>query len=68
MAEDFKQKWRAAMIAKYGSEEALSKHMSENAKKASRPGTGGFAHMKVSDPERLKNIGKTKGRGMKNDI
>lgn len=58
---DRKTKWWNAAIEKFGSEEAVREHMASSAKKASRPGTGGFAYMKQHDPERLVAISKVAG-------
>lgn len=50
------EKLRIAGVRKYGSEEAWRKSLSNAGKKASRPGTGGFKHLKGKDPERLREI------------
>lgn len=52
------EKLRLAGIKKYGSEKAWRRAMSNYGAKASRPGTGGFKHMKQSDPERLSRLSK----------
>lgn len=44
------------MIAKHGSEEEVRTFMQQSGLKAARPGTGGFAHMKKNDPDRLKQL------------
>lgn len=53
---DRKTKWWTTAIEKFGSEEAVREHMAASAKKASRPGTGGFAYLKKHDPEKLRAI------------
>ena len=55
------------MIEKHGSEEAVRDFMREAAHKSSKnsAGTGGFAHMAVHDPERLKKISSEAGKKSK---
>ena len=52
------------MIAKYGSETAVREFMSANSNKSTRnqKGTGGFAWMKLHDPEKLKQAVSKGGR------
>lgn len=51
-------KWYKGMLKKYGSEEAISEVMRGFQKKSRETykGTGGFAHLKKTDPERFKEI------------
>lgn len=50
------EKLRRAGIERYGSEAAWRQHQREAGKKASRPGTGGFHHLKKTDPDKLHEI------------
>lgn len=52
------------LVEKYGSEEAAREEMRRRAALSSRnkKGTGGFAHMAKTDPDRLKQLGKQYGR------
>jgi hypothetical protein len=61
MSEQSKARRKATMLAKFGSEEAVKKFMSDIAKKASRPGTGGFHYLAKNDPDRLRAISKIGG-------
>jgi hypothetical protein len=58
MSEERKEQLRQAGIKKHGSEEAWREFMRKSGAKASRPGTGGFHHMKLNNPSRLKEISK----------
>lgn len=55
---DRKAKWMAAMVEKYGSEEAVREEMQRRQQKSRQTykGKGGFAYLKEHDPEKLKNI------------
>jgi hypothetical protein len=53
---EMQAKRRQTNIAKYGSEEAYREEMKRRASLSSRNarGTGGFAHLKRTDPDKLK--------------
>lgn len=53
---EHKSKWWAAMLAKYGSEEAVRAKMRANAQLTPKHGRGGFAYLKKHDPAKLKTI------------
>ena len=57
-----KEKIRLAGIAKHGSEEAWRKAKSEQGKRASRPGTGGFNYLKRTNPEQLSELSRKAAR------
>lgn len=52
------------MIEKHGSEEEVRKFMKESNSKSARNkgGTGGFAYMKIHEPERLKEVSSEGGK------
>lgn len=58
------------LIDKFGSEEAVSEHYREMQKKSrlNYKGTGGFAHLKNHDPEKLKEISRKGGKTPRNHI
>lgn len=49
-----KEKLRLNGIAKFGSEELWREAQRQNGLKGAKTGTGGFYHMKLNDPEKLK--------------
>ena len=51
-------KWYKAMLAKHGSDEAISEAMRERQKKSREnySGRGGFVYLKEHDPKKLKEI------------
>lgn len=60
---DRKEQLKQAGIKKFGSEEKWRAFLRESSAKSKRNsvGTGGFAKMKLEDPERLKEISKKGG-------
>lgn len=60
-------KWYRSMLAKHGSEQAVSKFMSEAAKKRKSVeipfgGRGYFGKLKDQDPEKLKKVSSDGGK------
>lgn len=51
-------KWYKTMLKKYGSEEAVKQEMARRQAKSRETygGGGGFAHLKMTDPEKFKEI------------
>lgn len=61
---DHREKLRLAGIKRHGSEEAWREFLRQAAAKSSRNkgGTGGFAYMKLHDPEKLSEISRRAGK------
>lgn len=57
---DHKAKWYAAMRKRLGvtTNAEVRAWMKKQGSKAKRTGTGGFAHLKENDPEKLKQLSK----------
>lgn len=60
---DRKELIRQAGIKRFGTEEKWREHLRQSSAKSKRnsKGTGGFNHMKRTDPERLREVSKKGG-------
>ena len=61
---------RKDLIEKYGSEEAVSEHYRQMQVKSREKykGTGGFHHLKKTDPEKFKEVTSKGGRRSKRGV
>lgn len=61
---DHKDKWMKRMIEKHGSEDAVREFMRASAEKSKRnkEGSGGFAYLKKTNPERFKEVSAKGGK------